>query len=145
MLCALISAVYTNSTKMHRKNCWWRCCKKREKMFYHVVSWCRRLRLKRVVLHFVRCWPVVGGPFMNYVEIKMKEMLIKKLKSMDSGSDSCKMLQELNQFSSFKKLKTNRVRNKRMIWNTVSQFRRLIRSALEMRSKFLLPFKIVST
>ena len=39
---------------------------------------------------------------MNYVEIKMKEMLIKKLKSMDSGSDSCKMLQELNQFSSFK-------------------------------------------
>ena len=39
---------------------------------------------------------------MNYVEIKMKEMLIKKLKSLDSGSDSCKMLQELNQFSSFK-------------------------------------------
>ena len=99
VLCALISAVYTNSTKMHRKNCWWRCCKKREKMFHHVVSWCRRLRLKRVVLHFVRCWPVVGGPFMNYVEIKMKEMLIEKLKSMDSGSDSRKMLQEIYQFS----------------------------------------------
>jgi hypothetical protein len=29
--------------------------KKREEMFYHVVSWCRRLRLKRFVLHFVRC------------------------------------------------------------------------------------------
>ena len=41
---------------------------------------------------------------MNYVEIKMKEMLIKKLKSMDSGSDSRKVLQESNQFSSFKKL-----------------------------------------
>ena len=35
---------------------------------------------------------------MNYVEIKMKEMFIEKLKSMDSGSDSFKMLQELNQF-----------------------------------------------
>ena len=39
---------------------------------------------------------------MNYVEIKMKEMLIEKLKSMDSGSDSRKMLQELYQFSLFK-------------------------------------------